>query len=97
MEHIKGIMILAVCLMVLGFSVSVLFGIWCMYQEGASEYKGLRGFAEEESETETDASGAVKKKNKVLVKPRLIEAGAALSRVYTICCRSPWGMTASDK
>lgn len=67
MKHIKGIIILAVCLMVLGFSVSVLFGIWCMYQEGASEYKGLRGFAEEESETETDASGAVKKKNKVII------------------------------
>lgn len=63
MKHIKEVMILAVCLMVLGFSASVLFGIWCMYQEGVSEYKGLQEFAEEESET--DDSGAVKKRVEV--------------------------------
>ena len=36
-----------------------------MYQEGVSEYKGLQEFAEEESETETDESGAVKKRTEV--------------------------------
>lgn len=65
MRHVKEILILAVCLMMLGFSASVLFGIWCMYQEGVSEYKGLQEFAKEE--TETDDTGAVKKKDKAAV------------------------------
>lgn len=67
MRHIKEIMILAVCLMMLGFSASVLFGIWCMYQEGVSEYKGLQELAKEEEENETDDTGAVKKKDKAAV------------------------------
>ncbi|WP_373213651.1 class B sortase [Ruminococcus sp. 5_1_39BFAA] len=65
MKYIKEIMILAICLMVLGFSASVLFGIWCMYQEGVSEYRGLQEFAEEESEADADDSGVVKKKTAV--------------------------------
>ncbi len=65
MKYIKEIMILAICLMVLGFSASVLFGIWYMYQEGVSEYRGLQEFAEEESEADADDSGVVKKKTAV--------------------------------
>lgn len=67
MRHIKGVMILAVCLMMLGFSVSLLFGIWCMYQEGVQEYKGLQEYVEEESETETDDLGAVKNTSRIEV------------------------------
>lgn len=34
-------MIIAVLLMILGFSVSVLFGMWCMYEEGIYEPKRM--------------------------------------------------------
>lgn len=65
MRHVKEILILVVCLMIFGFSASVLFGIWCMYQEGVSEYQGLQEFAKEE--TETDGTGAVKRKDQEVV------------------------------
>lgn len=58
MKHIKEVMILSVCLMILGFSASLIFGIWCMYQEGVKEYKGLQVYVEAESERETDENGA---------------------------------------
>lgn len=59
MKHIKEVMILSVCLMILGFSASLIFGIWCMYQEGVKEYQGLQVYIEAESEKETDENGAV--------------------------------------
>lgn len=34
-------MIIAVLLRILGFSVSVLFGMWCMYEEGIHEPKRM--------------------------------------------------------
>lgn len=61
MKYIREIMILAVCLMTLGFSISVLFGIWCMYQEGIREYRDLQELVEEEDETEEDGSHAGQK------------------------------------
>lgn len=67
MRHIKGVMILAVCLMMLGFSVSLLFGIWCMYHEGIQEYKGLQEYVEGESEIETDDLGTVKNTGRIEV------------------------------
>lgn len=47
--------------MTLGFSISVLFGIWCMYQEGIREYRDLQELVEEEDETEEDGSHAGQK------------------------------------
>lgn len=41
MRHLKTVMIIAVLLMILGFSVSVLFGMWCMYEEGIHEPKRM--------------------------------------------------------
>lgn len=45
---------------------SALFGIWQMYQEGVREYRRLQEYAHEgdETETETDETGAVKTKRK---------------------------------
>ena len=48
MKHEKMILVLCACLMVLGFGVSALVGIWRMYQEGTQEYKGLQEFVSEE-------------------------------------------------
>ena len=59
------ILVLCACLMVLGFGVSALVGIWRMYQEGTQEYKGLQEFVSEE--TETDESGTAKDTKKVEV------------------------------
>ena len=47
MEHLKELFILAVCLMVLGFSCCTLVGIWFMYREGVSEYEELQEYIEE--------------------------------------------------
>ena len=41
MRHIKEIMIVAVCLMVLSFCVCTGFGIYFMYREGVQEYEDL--------------------------------------------------------
>lgn len=41
MRHLKTVMIIAVLLMILGFSVSGLFGMWCMYEEGIHEPKRM--------------------------------------------------------
>lgn len=65
MKHEKMILVLCVCLLVLGFGVSALVGIWRMYQEGTREYKGLQEFVSEE--TETDESGQAKDTKKVEV------------------------------
>lgn len=65
MKHEKMILVLCACLMVLGFGVSALVGIWRMYQEGTQEYKGLQEFVSEE--TETDESGTAKDTKKVEV------------------------------
>ena len=33
MRHLKTVMIVTVLLMISGFSISVLFGMWCIYEE----------------------------------------------------------------
>lgn len=65
MKQIREAVVLAVCLITLGFSVSALFGIWCMYRDGAKEYRDLQEFVEEE--TETDVSGNRENGKKVTV------------------------------
>ncbi len=47
MRHLKTVMIIAVLLMVLGFSVSVLFGMWCIYDEGIRENQKIEVNVEE--------------------------------------------------
>lgn len=37
MKHLKTIMIIAVLLMIVGFCVCMVFGMWCMYDEGMRE------------------------------------------------------------
>lgn len=44
MRHIKEIIIVAVCLMVLSFGVCTGFGIYFMYREGVQEYEDLRTY-----------------------------------------------------
>ena len=44
MRHIKEIMIVAVCLMVLSFCVCTGLGIYFMYREGVQEYEDLRTY-----------------------------------------------------
>ena len=50
MRHIKEIMIVAVCLMVLSFCVCTGFGIYFMYREGVQEYEDLRTYVKETDE-----------------------------------------------
>ena len=50
MRHIKEIMIVAVCLMVLSFGVCTGFGIYFMYREGVQEYEDLRTYVKETDE-----------------------------------------------
>ena len=50
MRHIKEIMIVAVCLMVLSFCVCTGFGICFMYREGVQEYEDLRTYVKETDE-----------------------------------------------
>ena len=52
MRHIKEIMIVAVCLMVLSFCVCTGFGIYFMYREGVQEYEDLRTYVKETDEDE---------------------------------------------
>ena len=53
MRHIKEIMIVAVCLMVLSFCVCTGFGIYFMYREGVQEYEDLRTYVKETDEDDT--------------------------------------------
>ncbi len=62
MRHIKEIMIVAVCLMVLSFCVCTGFGIYFMYREGVQEYEDLRTYVKEtdeddHTEGQTEAMG----------------------------------------
>ena len=50
MRHIKEIMIVAVCLMVLSFCVCTGLGIYFMYREGVQEYEDLRTYVKETDE-----------------------------------------------
>jgi len=50
MRHIKEIMIVAVCLMVLSFCICTGFGIYFMYREGVQEYEDLRTYVKETDE-----------------------------------------------
>ena len=50
MRHIKEIMIVAVCLMVLSFCVCTGFVIYVMYREGVQEYEDLRTYVKETDE-----------------------------------------------
>lgn len=50
MRHIKEIMIVAVCLMVLSFCVCTGFGIYFMYRKGVQEYEDLRTYVKETDE-----------------------------------------------
>ena len=60
-------MIIAVLLMILGFSVSVLFGMWCMYEEGIHEPKRMEetvkqvetSYARQENPLNTETTGEV--------------------------------------
>lgn len=54
MKHLKTIMIIAVLLMILGFCVCILFGMWCMYDEGIYEPKRM-----EESVKQAEISYAI--------------------------------------
>ncbi|MDD2959471.1 MAG: hypothetical protein PHE06_13225 [Lachnospiraceae bacterium] len=60
MKHIRVLTILAVYLVVLGFCVSALLGIWRMYQAGVMEYKGLQEYIKEEEETDGTEDGKEK-------------------------------------
>ena len=50
MRHIKEIMIVEVCLMVLSFCVCTGLGIYFMYREGVQEYEDLRTYVKETDE-----------------------------------------------
>lgn len=54
MKHLKTIMIIAVLLMILGFCVCMVFGMWCMYDEGIYEPKRM-----EESVNQAEISYAI--------------------------------------
>ena len=98
MRHIKEIMIVAVCLMVLSFCVCTGFGIYFMYREGVQEYEDLRTYVKETDEDDhtegTDGSDGKQTvvDFKALKKQAIACFNSVASALFTLvinllCCR----------
>ncbi len=75
MRHIKEIMIVAVCLMVLSFCVCTGFGIYFMYREGVQEYEDLRTYVKETDEDDHTKGRARKSDGAIIYTETPIRAG----------------------